>query len=84
MIVVLYVLIPMIFGDMGLVKYIKMRRTLDQTVQENKRLAEENGTLESDVRALRSDPEKIEQMARERLGLVRPGEKVYRFEAERP
>ena len=83
-IVALYVVIPMIFGDMGLVKYIQMRRTFDQTLRENLNLAEENRRLDAEVRAFRSDPDKIEETARERLGLVRPGERVYRFEPERP
>ena len=35
--------------------------------------------LTAEVDRLRSDPEFIEQMARERLGLVKPGDRVYKL-----
>lgn len=85
MLVGLYLLVPLIVGDMGLVKYFKMRNTYHQLQQEIQQLSEENQKIEKEIRALRSDPVKIEQFARERLGMVRPGEVVYQFEpADRP
>jgi len=80
----LYLLVPLIVGDMGLVKYFKMRKTDHQLQLEIQQLSDENLKIEEEVRALRSDPVKIEQLARERLGLVRPGEVVYQFEPAAP
>lgn len=76
----LYLLVPLIVGDMGLVKYFKMRKTYHHLQQEIQQLSEDNQKIEEEIRALRSDPVKIEQLARARLGLVRPGEVVYQFE----
>jgi cell division protein FtsB len=76
----LYLLVPLIVGDMGLVKYFKMRKTYHRLQEEIQQLSEDNQKIEGEVRALRSDPVKIEQLARERLGLVRAGEVVYQFE----
>ena len=42
-------------------------------------LRAETGRLTAEVDRLRSDPEYIEQMARERLGLVKPGDRVYKL-----
>ena len=49
-----------------------MRAELGVLAKENVRLREEN-------RLLRDDPEEIERVARDMLGLVRPGERVYEF-----
>jgi len=76
----LYLLVPLIIGDMGLVKYFKMRKTYHRLQEEIQQLSDENQKIEDEVRALRADPVKIEQLARARLGLVRPGEVVYQFE----
>ena len=75
-----YLLVPLVVGDMGLVNYFKMRRMHHQVQQEIQQLSDENKKIEDEVHALRSDPAKIEQLARERLGLVRPGEVVYQFQ----
>lgn len=41
---------------------------------ENRRIAAENVRLSDEIAALKSDPETIEQLARQELGMVRPGE----------
>lgn len=43
---------------------------------ENQRIARQNRQLQEDISALKSDPETIEQLARQELGMVRPGERV--------
>ena len=83
LVVAVYLLVPMVLGDMGIVQYLKMRRTYDSLQQEIRHLTEQNEAIENEVRALRSDPVEIERLARARLGLVRPGEVVYQFETDR-
>jgi cell division protein FtsB len=57
-----------------------MRRAYEEIQQDIQNLSKENEKIETRIRALRSDPETIERIARERLGLVRPGEVIYQFE----
>ena len=67
------------FGEMGIMTFLdlhRMRRTLQQEITELRR---DNDRLTDQVRALRSDPVYIEALAREQLGLVRPGEQVFRI-----
>ena len=45
----------------------------------NAELEAENARLTLRIEALRHDDETIERVAREELGLVRPGEVVFRF-----
>ena len=79
-----YFLATFIFGEMGLVKYYRMKQQYDSLQEETGRLKEENVRLLRDVRALKSDPSLIEQIARDKLGLARPGEIVYYYRQQEP
>ncbi|MFT3915965.1 MAG: septum formation initiator family protein [Anaeromyxobacteraceae bacterium] len=68
----------------GLRKASRLAAEAERVEAENRRLAEENARLTREVRALKSDPAAMERAAREDLGLVRPGERVYRVEATPP
>jgi len=58
----------------------RMRREilrLDREIQREEELARE---MNAAIRALQENPKAVERLARERLGLARPGETVIRFE----
>ena len=68
-----------IFGTHG---YLAMRRTEQQIkkVKANtEQLNKENVQLEEEVKALKSDPRKIEKIARDELGLAKPGEVIIKI-----
>jgi cell division protein FtsL len=68
-----------IFGTHG---YLAMRRTKQdiQRVQgEIDRLNKENSELSQEVKALKADPHKIESIARDELGLAKPGEVIIKI-----
>ena len=44
---------------------------------ENRRLAEQNALLESEVRSLKEDPDSLEARARSELGMIREGETFF-------
>ena len=71
------------FGDMGVFKYLKMRDHSRQLEQELKDLERTNAELKTEIRRTQSDPIRIEELARERLGFVRPGETVYQIVKEK-
>jgi cell division protein FtsB len=58
-----------------------MHQTRAALAREIAQLAAANAALEEEVRALRTDPGRLEAIAREELGLVKPGELVYEFRA---
>ena len=45
-----------------------------------RRLQEENIQIREEVKSLKTDPDYIEAYAREKLGLAKEGEIIYRFE----
>ena len=66
-----------LFGDGGILQVLAQRersaalqRQIDELQLENRRLAGE-------ISALRRDPRAVERIAREELGLARPGETVF-------
>ena len=71
--------IAFFFGDMGMFKYLQMRDHSRQLEQELKDLEHANVELKTEIRRTQNDPARIEGLARERLGFVRPGETVYQI-----
>ena len=68
-----------IFGTHG---YLAMRRTQEEikkVTSDLDRLSKENLELEQEVKDLKSDPRKIEKIARDELGLARPGEVIIKI-----
>jgi cell division protein FtsB len=74
-----YLLASLIFGEMGLIKYFRMKARYDSLTREIAELRHDNVRLMKDVRSLRSDPDHLERIARDKLGLARPGEIVYYY-----
>lgn len=74
-----YLLLSLLFGEMGLLKFIKMKQTYAQARKENRELQQENEKLTRRIEMLKTDPDTIEQIARDRLGLAKEGELIYEF-----
>lgn len=74
-----YLLLSLLFGEMGLLKFIKMKQTYAHFRRENESLREENERLGRRIKTLKTDPNVIEQIARDRLGLAKEGELIYEF-----
>ena len=72
-------LLNLLFGDMGVLAGIRQRRAASQLRSEVAALQVEHDALASDIQALNSNPFRIESIAREELGLARPGEIIFLF-----
>jgi cell division protein FtsB len=69
-----------IFGTHGV---LAMRRSQQQAAEMQKQIDElnqENKKLENGVKSLKSDPTAIERIARQDMGLSRPGEFVFKIQ----
>lgn len=68
-----------VFGTHG---FLAMRRTQNEIAKvkaDLEQLSKENAALEQEVKDLKSDPALIEKIARDDLGLARPGEVIIRI-----
>lgn len=68
-----------IFGQHGFLAMRRMQREIARVKQDLERLNEENRQLADHVKALKSDPQLIEKIARDELGLARPGEVIIKI-----
>jgi cell division protein FtsB len=66
------------------VKVLQMSKTRTELQQEIARLRQVNEGLAREIRAFANNPSQVEAIAREDLGLVKPGEIVYQFGPPRP
>jgi cell division protein FtsB len=66
-------------GDRGLVRLYQMHQEKAALATEVESLAATIHRLKDEARALRSDASTIEAIAREELGLVKPGDLVFQF-----
>jgi cell division protein FtsB len=75
-----YLLFFLVFGRMGLVAHLRLKDEAGRIEGEISKVEGEIDVLAHKVDALNRDPHTIERLARERLGMVRPGETVYLFD----
>ena len=73
----------LVFGGAGAVRVWQLRQEVEALEREIRVLRVEADRLNRTVDRLRDDPALVEQIAREDLGMVRPGEKVLKFPAEK-
>jgi cell division protein FtsB len=78
----IYLLSSLVLGEMGMVKYYRMKGQYQALVEDIARLKQDNAKMIREVHALKTDPACIERIARDKLGLARPGEIVYYYRPE--
>jgi cell division protein FtsB len=66
-------------GSDGVKRLLLLRAERQELGEDAVRRLQDNAALRAEIARLRSDPKYLEALARERLGLVRPDEMVYRF-----
>jgi cell division protein FtsB len=80
----LYLLVTFILGEMGLVKYYRMKTQCNTLTEEIAKLKRDNTKLRKDVYSLKNDPAYFERIALNKLGLARQGEIVYYYDSRDP
>jgi cell division protein FtsB len=68
-----------ILADEGLPRYRALQAEQVDLDAQNERMRREVRDLQREVQALRTDPSAIERIARDELGMVRPGEVIFQF-----
>lgn len=69
----------LVFGRMGVLAHLRMNAEAERIDTEIVQAQREIADLSRQAAALGRDPHTIERLARERLGMVRPGETVFLF-----
>ena len=75
--VTLVLVINALVGERGLMETLRARRQHQELVASIEQLRIENARLREEARRLRTDPGTIEALARQELGLIKPGEMLF-------
>ena len=67
------------FGTGSISELQRLTDELEEQESENQRLASRNDELVSEINALKTDPEAIEELLRSRFGYVKEGETFVRL-----
>jgi cell division protein FtsB len=68
-----------IFGPHGFIAMRRTQKEIDEIREQIGKVKEENKSLTEEVNALKSDPKAVERIAREEMGLARPGEIIFKI-----
>jgi cell division protein FtsB len=74
-----YLSYNLLFGEMGVIKYIELKQNKKRLESEITRIDKENKALNVQVNSLKKDPYYIEKYAREEYGLAKPDEFIFQF-----
>lgn len=73
----------LLFNEKGVIRYVELKNEVDELNEKIELLEKENRKLEGEIDSLKKKvPSKIEQTAREKYDMIRPGEKKIEFEEE--
>jgi len=68
-----------VFGNHGVLAMRRSQQEAREVQRQINQMNEENRQLEERVKALKTDPQAIERIAREEMGLARPGEYIFKL-----
>lgn len=68
-----------VFGTHGLVAMRRSKIQIQAVQAQIQQLDQENQELQQRIHSLRTDPAAIEKIARDRMGLARPGEMIFQI-----
>jgi cell division protein FtsB len=75
----LALLVHDVFGPHGFIAMRRTQKEIEQIREQIGKMNEENESLTKQVTSLKSDPRSIERIAREEMGLARPGELIFKL-----
>jgi len=81
-VVIILFLLVLTFSDRGFYDNYIYRKKLKELQSQIDSLRKVNDSLTVEIELLKTSKEKIEKVARERYGMIKPGEKVYRIRIE--
>jgi cell division protein FtsB len=76
----LYIIINLVFSDMGLMRYMELRQKKIALEREISDIQRENERLKATIKAYKENDFYTEKHAREEFGLARPDEYIFLYE----
>ncbi len=77
---IVYIIMNGLFGDMGFLRYLELRKTKVILETEIKGIEHENEQMKAQLKSIKEDPYIKEKHAREDYGLAKPDELIFQYE----
>jgi cell division protein FtsB len=77
---IFYIVVNMVFGEMGIIRYLELRKTKVNLEAQIKEIEQDNAKLRSQLKSLKEDPFIKEKHAREDYGLAKPDELIFQYD----
>jgi cell division protein FtsB len=77
LVIIVLMLIYAVFGERGVIRTLKAERQKEQLQEQLAVLQQQQQQLKEEIERLQNDKDYWEQLAREKLGMVREGELIY-------
>jgi cell division protein FtsB len=68
------------FGTHGILDMMRSKEEASSDEQQINQISDENRQLQEKIESLKSDPQAIERIAREEMGLAKPGEYIFKVQ----
>ena len=68
-----------VFGTHGFIAMRRTQKEIEQIREQIGKINDQNKSLTEQVNSLKTDPKSIERIAREEMGLARPGEMIFKI-----
>jgi cell division protein FtsB len=68
-----------VFGPHGFIAMRRTQKEIEQIQEQIGKMNDQNKSLTEQVNSLKTDPKSIERIAREEMGLARPGEMIFKL-----
>lgn len=76
----LYLLVTLIFSDMGLLRYRELYKKKVHLEAQVKEIEQENEQIKTQIKLLKEEPFYKEKHAREDFGLAKPDEYIFQYD----
>lgn len=76
----IYLSISLVFGDMGLLRYLELNRTKKNIENRIAEIDRQNEQLRAQLKLLKEDSFYREKLAREEYGLSKPNEYIFKYD----
>jgi len=77
----IYLTFILVFGENGLVRYIKLKSTRNNMMADSIVVRDRNQDIKDQIEAVENEPEVVEEIARE-YGLTKEGELIFKFNSK--
>ena len=73
----------MLFGNRGILQRLRLEEQKEELQAKIRQAQDEQSQLQQQSKALDSDPKVTEKVAREKYGMIRDGETIYKVKKEK-